>query len=183
VDGDQAKLVGHRWKYYAERWAEEGTLAAAPEAVTADPECPYHPGGHCSGEIAILTGTQTEAVRSALLGQQQGRRLLLSDGGMATAALITEFTTGTTDLPACLYQAFGGSDGWYFMRRGEPGKWVDYPRPDFTPPSPSQRVTGTATQWLISPSGGPQESSLSIRLTGHITTTAWERTSRAHPAL
>jgi hypothetical protein len=184
VNGDQAKLVAHRWNYYAERWAEEGTLAVAPEqALTADSPCPYHSGGHCWGEIAILTGTQAEAARSALLGQQDGRRLILSEGSTATATLITEFIKDGTDLSACLYQAFGGSDGWYFMRRGEPGKWVDHARPDFTPPSPSQRVTGTATQWLISPIGGPQESSLSIRLTGHIATTAWKRTSRAYPVL
>jgi hypothetical protein len=176
--GEQALLAAHRWNHYGERWSDEGALPASPEPDLAKVECPHRESGRCSGEVAIITGAQQEAIRAGLLAEQ-GRRFLLSDGQSTTDDLLTAFTEACGIGTGYLYQAFGGCDGWYFLRRQESDKWADYRRTDLAPPSAAQKVTGTAHQWMVSTNSGGQIPALSILLTGHIAATAWERTSHA----
>lgn len=183
VDGDQAMLAAHRWKHYGERWSDEGVLPGSPAsgtAGTAGTECPHHFDRKCTGEIAIITGPQQEIIRTELIAEQ-GRRFLLADGRVPTDELLAAFTEDCDERTGHLYQAFGGSDGWYFLRRQAPGTWADDRRPDFIPPSQFQRVTGTAQRWLVSSNSADHDPAISFQLTGHVAVIAWERTAGAQP--
>jgi hypothetical protein len=180
VEADQAMLAAHRWKHYGERWSDEGARPASPAPESVGAECPYHHDRECTGEVAIVTGVQQEIMRAELIAEE-GRRFLLTDGRMPTDELLAAFTEACGERTGYLYQAFGGSDGWYFLRRQEPGTWTDYRRPDFIPPSPTQRVTGSAQRWLVSSNSADQEPALSFQLSGHIAVMAWERTASAQP--
>lgn len=180
VEADQAMLAAHRWKHYGERWSDEGARPASPAPDAVGTECPYHHDRECTGEVAIITGVQQEIMRTELIAEQ-GRRFLLTDGRMPTDELLAAFTDACGERTGYLYQAFGGTDGWYFLRRQDPGTWTDYRRPDFIPPSHTQRVTGSAQRWLVSSNGGDHDPAMSFQLSGHIAVMAWERTASAQP--
>jgi hypothetical protein len=180
VEADQAMLAAHRWKHYGERWSDEGARPASPVPAAVATECPYHHDRECTGEVAIITGVQQEIMRTELIAEQ-GRRFLLTDGRMPTDELLAAFADACDERTGYLYQAFGGSDGWYFLRRQGPGTWTDHRRPDFIPPSPTQRVTGSAQRWLVSSNSGGQQPAMSFQLSGHVAVMAWERTASAQP--
>jgi hypothetical protein len=178
VEDEHAMLAAHRWKHYGERWADVGALPASA-APSAEPlECAHHPGTDCSGKIAIITSSAQQVVRTELMSGP-GRRFLLCDGRVQADDLAAAFVESCDDQTGTLFQAFGGRDGWYFLRRKEPGKWFDDRRPDFTSPSASQKVTGNASQWLFSSNSQNLSPALSLQLSGKIVTAAWKRTSQA----
>ena len=105
---------------------------------------------------------------------EPGPRLMIGDGRSTIEVLRTEFADLPEDVGR-LYRAFGGLDGWRFLRRAG-DLWPQ--RPEAILPSPSRlhRVVATRDRWLITSSGQP-EPALSFLLTGHLAVKAWERTA------
>jgi hypothetical protein len=177
--GEDGPLPAHRWKYLAERWASEGAAPAAHASSALVANCPYGGTAACAGEIALLTGPREATIREEIL-TRAGPRFMAADGRSATEILGAEFTQTLPATVGSLYRAFGGIDGWRFLRRRSADPWAEQLEPELPKPSQLHRVLAARNQWLISRAGEP-ESALSFLLTGHVAVKAWERTSaRAH---
>jgi hypothetical protein len=172
IPGDEGTLLAHRWKHLAERWASQAVVPRS-SAPLPHADCAYGPA-LCTGEIALLTGTQQAAVRRELTAEG-GPRFMIADGCSSVEALTVEVAEILPATVGSRYRALGATDGWRLMRRtGD--TWSERPAAQLPPPSGPHRVMAVREQWLVE-YAEVADPALSFCLTGHVAAQAWERTS------
>jgi len=171
--GDEGAVPAYRWKYLGERWAAEGAALISHPPTPVELGCPNGGPHTCSGEVVLLTGPQRITAGNEIR-QEPGPRLMIGDGGSTIEALQTEFADLPEDVGR-LYRAFGGLNGWRFLRRAG-DSWAHPSEAILPSPSRLHRVVAARDRWLITSSGQP-EAALSFLLTGHLAVKAWERTT------